>query len=122
MEPSGDASQKAYIEEVIKYLRSLPIVKITLAFEPDDTFSNRINEVITSLIGGKVVLDIEVNHHIIAGITIEYKGKFADYSFEGRTEEFLKKNLRNFISEEDSEQTKASTRVPKNSVEEHLSQ
>src|SRR3990167_2328553 len=37
LEPKGDEAQKAYIEEVISYLKSLPIVKIKMAFEPDDT-------------------------------------------------------------------------------------
>lgn len=90
LEPAGDAAQKSYLEEIIKYLRSLPQVKVTLAFEPDDNFTNRLNEVISTLASKKVVLDISVNHHIIAGITIEYQGKFADYSYEAKTDAYLK--------------------------------
>ncbi len=98
LEPVGDAAQKAYIEEIVKYLRALPQVKVTLAFEPDDNFTNRVNEVISGLTGQKVVLDISVNHHIVGGITIEYKGKFADYSYEKRTNEYLKQKWVTFFT------------------------
>ena len=98
LEPKGDEAQKAYIEEVISYLKSLPIVKIKMAFEPDDTFSTKLNEVISNLVGHKIILDIEVNHHIVAGIVLEYKGKFADYSYEDRTNGFLKEKLGNFLT------------------------
>src|SRR3989344_6386878 len=37
LEPEGDAAQKSYVEEIVKYLRALPQAKLTLAFEPDDT-------------------------------------------------------------------------------------
>lgn len=97
LEPAGDAAQKAYIEEIVTYLRSLPQVKITLAFEPDDSFSTRINDVISSLAGQKVILDFTVNHHIVAGIIIEYNGRFADYSYESRTDNYLKEKLASFL-------------------------
>ena len=98
LEPSGDEAQKAYIAEVISYLKSLPVVRITMAFEPDDTFSTKINEVISSLAGHKIVLDIAVNHHIVAGITLEYNGKFSDYSYEEKTDNFLKERLGGFLA------------------------
>jgi F0F1-type ATP synthase delta subunit len=98
-EPVGDAKQKEYLEKIIKYLRSLPIVKITLAFEPDSNFSNRLNEVISGLVGEKVVLDLSIDHRLIAGLKVEYKGKFADYSFETRSVDFLRENVPNFLQE-----------------------
>ena len=48
LEPAGEEAQKAYITEIISYLRSLPIVRVSMAFEPDDTFSTKINELISS--------------------------------------------------------------------------
>lgn len=98
LEPTGDAAQKDYLENIIKYLQRLPIVKITTAFEPDDTFSTRLNEVITNLINKKIVLDITVNHHIVAGIILEYNGKFADYSYEQATDKFLATKLSTFLT------------------------
>ena len=98
LEPEGDAAQKSYVEEIVKYLRALPQAKLTLAFEPDDTFSNRLNEVVSSLARRKVVLDISVNHHIIAGVTLEYQGKFADYSYESRTNSYLKQKWATFFA------------------------
>lgn len=98
LEPAGDEAQKAYITEIINYLKKLPIVKVTLAFEPNSTFSNKINEVISSLLGHKIILDFEVNPQIVAGIALEYKGKFADYSYMEKTTDFLKERLGNFLT------------------------
>ena len=103
LEPQGDSAQKAYIEQVITYLKKLPIVKVTMAFEPDDTFSNRLNEVITGLVGHKIILDITVNHHIIAGLILEYQGKLGNYSFEPAANDFLKTRLHTFIEDSKEE-------------------
>lgn len=107
LEPSGDAAQKQYIEEIIKYLLGLPIVKVTTAFEPNDTFSTRLNEVISNLAGKKIVLDITVNHHIVAGIILEYQGKYADYSYEDKTDKFLAEKLANFLTASQKKAAKA---------------
>ncbi len=98
MEPIGDEAQKKYLEEIITYLKTLPVVKITLAFEPDDQFTNAVNQVISDGAGQKVILDVSVNHHIVAGIQMEYQGKFGDYSYEAKTDQYLKERLASYLA------------------------
>ena len=93
IEPNGDGEQKAFIEDIINFLKKVPQVKTTLAFEPDDLFTAKLNEQISVMVGQKVILDILVNHHIVGGIVLEYKGKYRDYSVEPRVNDYLKDNL-----------------------------
>lgn len=103
LEPEGDTPQKQFLEEIITELKSVPMVKITLAFEPDDSFTAKINETISSLAGQKVILDILVNHHIVGGAVVEYQGKFRDYSMEPRVDQYLKDELKKEILAEQKE-------------------
>lgn len=94
LEPEGDGAQKQFVEEIIKELKAVPQVRITLAFEPDDSFTAKLNEEISRQIGQKVILDILVNHHIVAGIVVEFLGKYKDYSLESKVDEYLKETLK----------------------------
>lgn len=97
LEPTGDSAQKEFIEEIIKYLRSVSLVKVTLAFEPDANFVSKLNDQISSILNQKVILDILVDQKIIAGLTVEYQGKFKDYSLEPRVKDYLRNNLKKMM-------------------------
>lgn len=94
LEPEGDGPQKQFLEEIISELKTIPVVKITLAFEPDDNFTSKLNETISTQAGQKVILDILVNHHIVGGIVVEYQGKFKDYSLEPKVDAYLKETVK----------------------------
>lgn len=98
LEPKGDGEQKAFIEELVSYLKKIPQVKITLAFEPDDLFTAKLNDQISNLVGQKIILDIDVNHHIVGGVVLEYQGKHHDYSVEPRVNSYLKEKLGNLFN------------------------
>jgi hypothetical protein len=100
LEPAGDSEQKQFIEDIIDYLRKVPQVKVTLAFEPDDLFTSKLNEEISAQSGQKVILDISVNHHIVGGLVLEYRGKHKDYSVEPKVNDYLKNNLGKFFQKE----------------------
>lgn len=102
LEPQGDSGQKSFIEEIIKYLKDLPKVKVTLAFEPDDAFTTRLCDDISAQTGNKAILDILVNYHIIGGALIEFNGKYKDYSLEPRVDEYLKVSVQKFLDKEES--------------------
>lgn len=89
LEPSGDEAQKKFIEEIIDNLKTIPQVRLTLAFEPDDSFIARINDEISHQANQKIILDIIVNHHIVAGVVCEYQGKYKDYSQESKVDKYL---------------------------------
>lgn len=78
LEPAGDDRQMAFLDSLIKYLKAMPQVGVTLAFTPTNNFITRVNSVISNELGKKVVLDIIINQYIIGGANFEYKGKFRE--------------------------------------------
>ena len=62
------------------YLSVLPILEITLAFNPDEAFKEKILEKLTSFTSIKFILKISTNKDLIAGCTLSFRGKFVDYS------------------------------------------
>lgn len=99
LEPEGDSAQRDYLEEIITYLNSLPVVNLKLAFEPSEIFIRHVNQVLSEQKGEKVVLNISVNPEIVAGVVIEFGGKFADYSYQKQAEHYLNQELASFNSE-----------------------
>lgn len=100
LEPEGDSAQKQFLEEIISELKKVPLVKITLAFEPDDSFTAKLNETISNQVNQKIFLDILVNHHIVGGVVLEYQGKFKDYSLEPRVDQYLKEAVKRQMFED----------------------
>ncbi len=94
LEPEGDGAQKQFLEQIVTELKAVPLVKITLAFEPDDSFTSKLNETISAQAGQKVILDISVNHHIVAGAVVEYLGRYKDYSLEPKVDQYLKETVK----------------------------
>lgn len=79
LEPADDKNQQIFLNEAILYLRSLPKVKVTLAFVPSKNFLNFLNRQISESCQGKVVLEVFTDSRIMGGLIIEYKGKvFSD--------------------------------------------
>lgn len=69
-----------YFQSVLTYLRQIPKVQLTLAFEPSEAFIKRINSWVVENLGRMVLPNISVKKEIIAGVIIEYNGKYKDYS------------------------------------------
>ncbi len=79
LEPAEDLTQQRFLDSVIAYLRSLPLVKMTLAFEPTDSFVKKINGEVSDLIHQKALLDITVDQHVMGGAIVEYRGRRKEY-------------------------------------------
>lgn len=75
LEPATDPAQLQFLDSVINNLKNLPCVKTILAFEPSETFIARLNSDISAEIGQKVILELVVDRHIVAGAIFEYEGK-----------------------------------------------
>jgi hypothetical protein len=85
--------QKALLEEALKYLASLPTVKLTLAFEPPSEFVSSLNQELGRLLGRKVVFDIKAKEEIVGGLVIEYDGRYKDYSLASKLVDSLQQEL-----------------------------
>jgi hypothetical protein len=63
-----------------KYLASIPVLEITMAFEADQLFKEQLIKKIAPDIKGPFVVKFNTDQDIIAGCKVSFKGKFGDYS------------------------------------------
>lgn len=82
LEPATDDKQADFLRALADYIKNIPLVKITLAFDPKLEFVAQLNREITAVAGCKVVLDISVDESIVGGAKFEYKGKYWSSTLE----------------------------------------
>lgn len=63
-------------------LEKMPVVEISLAFEPNEKFIVLVSNKISIYSKKPVILDINYNPKIIAGLVIGFKGNYKNYSME----------------------------------------
>lgn len=91
LEPKEDDKQSDFLYALIDFLKKVPQVKMTLAFEPSISFVDRLNLAITKAAGKKIILDIKVDPRIVAGALFEYQGKYFDGSMQKPIEAFVER-------------------------------
>ena len=91
--PTSAAVLTEGLNEIFTYLKGLTIVKITLAFQADDSFLSSLNQEITGTVGRKTVLDVNVDPGIVGGMVVEYNGRYKDYSQVSKLEAYLSQKL-----------------------------
>ena len=69
-----------YFISLKSYLTNIPTVGLTIAFNPSVEFAKTLSLWFEENLGKKVVCDLIVREEIIAGVLIEYRGKYKDYS------------------------------------------
>lgn len=74
---------EAYFVSLKAYLVKIPRIALTLAFTPSTEFIAVIGDWLSKNLGKKVLIDLVVKEEIIAGLVIEYQGRFKDYSKAG---------------------------------------
>ena len=65
-------------EEVINAL----VLELTVAIYLDEEGLNNVSTWVKNNVGTNVILDINVDHSVVAGAAMSFGGKFADYSFK----------------------------------------
>lgn len=101
LEPQGDLQQQRFLDSIIDNLKKLPVVSVTLAFEPTDSFVGKLNNEISTLCGGKVLLDLVINQYIVAGAIFEYKGKRKEYILKDKLESAIANLARQIKTKQD---------------------
>lgn len=71
------------------YLRNLEQINLELAFEPSRDFLAKISSWFATTFGKKIILRIDVRPEIIAGVRIEYKGRYQDYSLSKAIDDYF---------------------------------
>lgn len=77
-------------ERFKKELSSMPMVRLEIAFEPDDELVGRIVAALRRSSGRHVVLDIAVIPSLIGGCRVSYEGRYKDFSVKNVVAEFFR--------------------------------
>lgn len=89
---------KTVLDGMQKYITSLPVLSITLAFEPTDETLRILSEWCSFTIKKQLLFDIEVSKKVIAGGIIHYNGKYKDYSIVPTFQKILEEVLTTSMS------------------------
>ena len=82
---SLDAAKK-FLEKIQGSIASLPILTLTLAFEPKEATLKALSEWFLINTKKQVLFDIAVNTKLVAGATINFNGKYFDFSIRPTVE------------------------------------
>lgn len=73
---------KDFFEKVQQTASTLPVLSLTLAFEPQEQTLSLLSQWFLLNIKKQVLFDITVNPSLIAGISLSYQGKYKDFSIK----------------------------------------
>lgn len=84
-------SVQNFLIELKKNILALPVVTLHLAFEPKKESIDSFSTWITINLKQNVLIEYSVDQTLIAGSTIEWNGKYKDYSVKKKLEELYNK-------------------------------
>ena len=82
LEPADDQGQLQFLKDLITYLQSLPVVKVTVAFEPTHSFVMKLNNRLSEFLGKKGILELTIDENVIGGAGFEFNGKMSDQTLK----------------------------------------
>jgi F0F1-type ATP synthase delta subunit len=74
-------------------VRKLPVVSLTLAFEPSEAVLKALQEWFLFNLKKQISIDVQIDKKLIAGATINCNGKFKDYSIKPLFEQLLDQKI-----------------------------
>lgn len=80
---------KEFFEKIQQAIASLPVLSLTIAFEPREQTLKEISEWFVLNIKSQVLFAITVDTNLIGGATITFNGKYVDYCVKVRFEKIL---------------------------------
>lgn len=84
------SAYKNYFNNLQGILLDAKIADLTLAFEPESDLINAISDFLRNTFSDKsILLNIRIDHSIIGGIELIWKGKYFNYSLEKRLDEWF---------------------------------
>ena len=89
LEPIEDQKQLQFIKDLVRYVRSLPVVKVTIAFEPTHSFIMKLNNQISASVGKKVILDTIIDEDVIGGAIFEHNGRISEQTLRTKLHDSL---------------------------------
>lgn len=84
---------KNFLDKLQEQITKLPMLSLTLAFEPNEETLNLINEWFAINTKKQFIFDITINPNLLAGVAINFNGKYLDYSVNKKFDKVLKDAL-----------------------------
>jgi F0F1-type ATP synthase delta subunit len=92
---ADSAQVQAFLKKLLDEVGKMPLVDLTLAFEPKEKNMKSISDWFVTRLGKAVVLELSVDEGLIAGAKIKYNGKYGDYSVRPVVSGVVEKALSN---------------------------
>ena len=87
------ASVKSFLQKMQENISSLPVLSLTVAFEPREQTLKALSEWFFINMKKQVVFDITVDPRLVAGAALTFNGKFFDFSIRPVVEKILQNYL-----------------------------
>ncbi len=71
-----------FLTELKDEIKKVPIIHITLSFDPKQSTVERIYTWISFNLKKSIFIDIKLDHQIVGGAIIEFEGKYFDYTLK----------------------------------------
>lgn len=84
-----ESDREGQLRDVVKKLKDMSELQLTVAYDPPRETLLKIVAWLRANVADNVVLDIRTSPSTIAGVVISYKGKYHDYSYKNKIEEYL---------------------------------
>jgi F0F1-type ATP synthase delta subunit len=81
---------KAFLTRLAEQANTLPVIALTIAFEPTEETMQAFAQWFMMQKGIQVLFDITVDKTLIAGVVVNFKGKHANYSIKSQFEQLTK--------------------------------
>lgn len=83
--------KKALFEHLSQEITQLPVVTLTVSFDPPQALLQTIYDYIKH-VNPAALVDISVDHRLLAGMTIACNGRYRDFSLRKTLEQYFHKN------------------------------
>lgn len=97
---------KDFLQKMEEQVASLPVLSITMAFEPSEQTLKALSEWFLVNMKKQMIFDITVDRSLIAGSLITFNGKFTDYSIRPIFQRILQDTVNRMV------QITASQKIP----------
>ncbi|HVZ11499.1 MAG TPA: F0F1 ATP synthase subunit delta [Patescibacteria group bacterium] len=81
---SSTSAISDFFNKIIDMLPNIPVLSLTIAFEPTDKTLENVSEWFLLNLKRQVLLDFKIDKNILGGAIIFSKGKYLDYSIRSR--------------------------------------
>jgi len=86
---TSNSNLSEFFNLITQKISSLPIVTLSIAFEPDSQSLQDLSQWFTLNINRQVIFEIIVDPKLIAGAAITYNGRYEDYSAKSKFAQIL---------------------------------